>query len=84
MEIKIDTKKDSSEDIKKTIEFLKTLIDASSSNGSSFNTSSEAATGMVGLFGDTPILGSDTPKASGEEDEEEEKDKSDTIELIPY
>lgn len=85
MEIKIDTKKDSSEDIRKTIEFLKTLIDASSSsNGSNFNANSDAATGMVGLFGDTPILGSDTPKASGEEDEEEEKDKSDTIELIPY
>lgn len=84
MEIKIDTKKDSSEDIRKTIEFLKTLIDASNSSGSSFNTSSDAATGMVGLFGDTPVLSNDTAKAGGDEDEEEEKDKSDTIELIPY
>jgi hypothetical protein len=88
MEIRIDTKKDSSEDIRKTIEFLKTLIDASnssgSSNGSSFNASSEAASGIIGLFGDTPVLSNDTAKASGDEEEEEEKDKADKIELIPY
>ncbi len=82
MEIKIDTKKDSPEDIKKTIEFLKTLVGASSSsNGSDFNASSDAASGMVGLFGDTPVLSNEVPKSSEDEDEEEEKEK---IELIPY
>jgi len=81
VEIRIDTKKDSAEDIKKTIEFLKSLINASSGSGD-FNTSSDAASGMVGLFGDTPVLSNDAPKASdGEEDEEEEKEK---IEIIPY
>jgi hypothetical protein len=80
MEIKIDTKKDSPDDIKKTIEFLKTLVGASSST-SEFNASSDAASGMVGLFGDTPVLSNDAPKASEDEDEEEEKEK---IELIPY
>jgi hypothetical protein len=81
MEIKIDTKKDSADDIKKTIEFLKTLVGASSSGSADFNADSSASSGMVGLFGDTPVLSNDTPKASEDEDEEEEKDK---IELIPY
>jgi hypothetical protein len=83
VEIKIDTKKDSPDDIKKTIEFLKTLVGASSSmNNTDFNASSDAASGMVGLFGDTPVLSNDLPKTGDEdEDEEEEKDK---IELIPY
>jgi hypothetical protein len=86
VEIKIDTKKDSADDIKKTIEFLKTLVGASSS-GSEFNTSSNASSGMVGLFGDTPMLSNDDSKPlkiDGDEDEEEEKDKMDKIELIPY
>ena len=82
MEIRIDTKKDSPEDIKKTIEFLKTLVGASSSsNGSDFNAGSDAASGMVGLFGDSPVLSNEVPKQSEDEDEEEEKEK---IELIPY
>ena len=84
MEIKIDTKKDSPDDIKKTIEFLKTLVGISGSNSSDFNASNDAASGMIGLFGDTPVLSNsnETPKSDdGEEDEEEEKEK---IELIPY
>ena len=83
MEIKIDTKKDSPDDIRKTIDFLKTLID-SSGGSSNFNTTSEAANGMVGLFGDTPVLGNstdETAKAASDDEEEEEKGK---IELIPY
>lgn len=86
LEIKIDTKKDSPDDIKKTIEFLRTLVGlSSSSNGSDFNANSDATSGMVGLFGDTPILTNDMPKAdddeNSEDNEEEEKEK---IELIPY
>lgn len=85
MEIKIDTKKDSPDDIKKTIEFLKTLVGASSSmSGTDFNANNDAASGMIGLFGDTPVLNNsnETPKSDDdEEDEEEEKEK---IELVPY
>jgi hypothetical protein len=85
VEIKIDTKKDSPDDIKKTIEFLRTLVGASSSNGSEFNTSSDATSAMVTMFGDTPVLNNDMPKAEDDEDsednQEEEKEK---IELIPY
>jgi len=84
MEIKIDTKKDSSEDIRKTIEFLKTLINASSSGSSEFNAGSDAASGMANIFGDTPMLSNEPVKSSGDEEEEEEKDKVDKIELIPY
>jgi hypothetical protein len=82
LEIKIDTKKDSPDDIKKTIEFLKTLVGASSSgNGSDFNANSDATSAMVGLFGDTPVLSNEVKKSEEDEDEEEAKDK---IELIPY
>jgi hypothetical protein len=86
MEIKIDTKKDSPDDIKKTIEFLKTLVGMSnsmnSSGSSDFNASTDAASGMIGLFGDAPVLNNDTKKSGeGDESEEEETEK---IELIPY
>lgn len=83
MEIKIDTKKDSPDDIKKTIEFLKTLVGLSSSgNSSDFNANSDSASAMAGLFGDTPVLSNEAVKSSdGEEDEEGEKEK---IELVPY
>jgi len=80
MEIKIDTKKDSPDDIRKTIEFLKTLVGLSSRNSSDFNANNDAASGMVGLFGDTPVLSNDVPKSS-EDEGEGEKEK---IELIPY
>lgn len=86
MEIKIDTKKDSPDDIKKTIEFLRTLVGASSSVSSEFNTGNDATSAMVSMFGDTPVLSNDMPKADdddgdSEDNEEEEKEK---IELIPY
>jgi hypothetical protein len=83
VEIKIDTKKDSPDDIKKTIEFLKTLVGLSSSgNSSDFNANSDSTSAMVGLFGDTPVLSNEAVKSSdGEEDEEGEKEK---IELVPY
>jgi len=83
LEIKIDTKKDSPEDIKKTIEFLKTLVGASSiMNGNEFNASNDASSGMVGLFGDTPVLSNEQSSSGGDDNEdEEEKDK---VEIIPY
>jgi len=84
VEIKIDTKKDSPDDIKKTIEFLRTLVGVSSST-SEFNTGADSTSAMVSMFGDTPILSNDMPKAEDDEDsddnEEEEKDK---VEIIPY
>jgi hypothetical protein len=85
MEIKIDTKKDSPDDIKKTIEFLRTLVGASGSNGSEFNASNDATNGMVGLFGDTPILSNNTIKADDDEDKEDnEEEEKDKIELVQY
>jgi hypothetical protein len=82
MEIKIDTKKDSPDDIRKTIEFLKTLVGlSSSSNSSDFNSNSDSASAMAGLFGDAPVLSNETTKSSDGEEDEEEKEK---IELVPY
>jgi hypothetical protein len=81
MEIKIDTKKDSPDDIRKTIEFLKTLVGLSSS--SDFNANGDAANAMVGLFGDTPVLSNEATKSSDGEEDEEEKENG-KIELIPY
>ncbi len=85
MEIKIDTKKDSPDDIKKTIEFLRTLVGASSSASSEFSTGNDATSAMVSMFGDTPVLSNDMPKAEdGEDSEDNEEEEKEKIELIPY
>ncbi|HJX05887.1 MAG TPA: hypothetical protein VJ461_04190 [Candidatus Nanoarchaeia archaeon] len=78
MEIRIDTKKDSPEDIRKTIEFLKKLVEAGSGE---FSAGSEASSGMATMFGDTPVLGSAPANDKEDDDSEEEKEK---IELVPY
>lgn len=83
MEIKIDTKKDSPDDIKKTIEFLRTLVGVSSST-SEFNTGNDATSAMVSMFGDTPVLSNDVPKADDENSEDNEEEEKEKIELIPY
>ena len=82
MEIKIDTKKDSAEDIKKAIDLLQRIVDSSGGYGSSnINTGSDVSSGMAGLFGDTPVLGEDSSDDDEDKDEEEEKAN---IEIIPY
>ncbi|MBN2458778.1 hypothetical protein JXB28_00690 [Candidatus Woesearchaeota archaeon] len=85
MEIKIDTKHDSPEDIKKAIEFLRRMVGGEADNrgaGSDFSASSEAASGMSAMFGDTPIMSS-IPDGNPDDDssEEEEKEK---VQIIPY
>jgi len=79
MEIKIDTKKDSPEDIRKTIEFLQKLVE-SSTESKEFKTGSDVSSGMASMFGDTPVLGT-TPNNDDESKDEEEKGN---IEIIPY
>ena len=83
MEIKIDTKKDSAEDIKKAIDLLQRIVEASggSYGSSEINPTGEVASGMAGLFGDEPVLGSETSSDSSEDKDEEEKGN---IEIIPY
>jgi len=78
MEIKIDTKHDSPEDIRKAIEFLKRMVGESSDN-QGIN-AGEVSSGMAGLFGDTPVL-SNNPDDDDDDSTEEEKGK---IEIIPY
>lgn len=83
MEIKIDTKKDSPEDIRKAIEFLKRIADSGTgeSYGSSeIGTGEDVASGMAGLFGDTPVLESDESS-----DQKKTDDKDDeNIQIMPY
>ncbi|KYK27079.1 hypothetical protein AYK26_00060 [Euryarchaeota archaeon SM23-78] len=81
MEIKIDTKKDSPEDIKKAIELLQRIVEASEEYGSSKGDSgSDVASGMVGLFGDTPVLGDDYD----DDDEDKDEEEKERIQIIPY
>ena len=83
MEIKIDTKKDSAEDIKKAIELLQRIVDASGGYGSSdVSTGSNVSSGMTGLFGDTPVLGT-SPDEPDDDEKKDEEEKGD-IEIIPY
>ncbi|HHE36383.1 MAG TPA: hypothetical protein ENL16_01045 [Candidatus Woesearchaeota archaeon] len=79
MEIRIDTKKDSPEDIRKTIEFLQRLIENSTTRDD-FNTSNAVSTGMSSLFGDTPVLRS----SPGNDDERKDNEEKQNIEIIPY
>ena len=62
MEIKIDTKKDSTEDIRHTIEFLQKFI-ASSSNSSTPEFNTKASPGMFGMFNNN---NDDEPKSEPE------------------
>lgn len=81
MEIKIDTKKDSPEDIRRTIEFLQKLVE--SSTGGEFNTSGDVSNGMTGLFGGTPVLGT-PPDSSDSDDESKDEEEKGDIEILPY
>ena len=84
MEIKIDTKKDSHEDIKKAIELLQRIVEMSggySSGSSEISTGTEVASGMAGLFGDEPVMSNDTGRSDDESKDEEEKEN---IQIMPY
>lgn len=83
LEIKIDTKKDSAEDIRKAIELLQRIVESSGGGGygseiSEINPTGEVSEGMAGLFGGEPVLGNDDG-----EDKDEEEEKPD-IQIIPY
>lgn len=88
MEIKIDTKKDSADDIKKAIDLLQRIVDASSGYGSGdINMGSEVSSGMANLFGDTPVLpvlGESTKEDNNNDDESKDEEEKQEIEIIPY
>jgi len=82
LEIKIDTKKDSADDIKKAIDLLQRIVEASGGGSyapSKINTGSDVATGMMGLFGDNPVVEKPDEDSDNPDDEKEED-----IQLIPY
>ncbi|GEM_PF-1248208 len=86
MEIKIDTKKDSPDDIKKAIDLLQRIVEASggSYGSSEISPTSEVGAGMANLFGDTPVLG-ETPSTPGPDDESKDEEEGEAnIEIIPY
>ncbi len=77
MEIKIDTKKDSKEDLQKIIEFLQKFIHEGSASPEYDSTVSE---GAFNMFGDN----SETPSEPDKLDEPETEDKNDKIEIVEY
>jgi hypothetical protein len=85
MEISIDTKKDSPEDIRKAIEFLKMFLETNSNSqelmreatnetGIGNDSSGEITSGMVDMFGNT----------LAEKKESSKKKYDDDIRIIPY
>lgn len=86
MEIKIDTKHDSPEDIRKAIEFLKRIVEGEADNKASrdFQTTPELGAGMNAMFGDTPILSSIPDDAKGKDEDSDEEEETERIEIIPY
>ncbi|MBW2990485.1 hypothetical protein KY348_02140 [Candidatus Woesearchaeota archaeon] len=81
MEIKIDTKKDSAEDIRKAIELLQRIVETSRGGyGSEISPTGEVSSGMAGLFGDEPVLGA----PPGNDDESKDEEEEGNIEIVPY
>ena len=74
MEIRIDTKKDSPEDIRKAIEFLKMLAETGMSQDTSAEAEASTTEAMVDMFGNTLA---DKKKTS-------KKDEDDDVRIIPY
>ena len=68
MEIKIDTKKDSAEEIRKMIQFLETFI----SNSEKMEAAPAVPSGAFNMFDSEPVLGS---TSSEEKKEDETPDK---------
>lgn len=77
MRITIDTKNDTKEEIKKTIEFLKTLIDAQSYQ-SSFEPAPETGSAFGAMFG------SDNPETLGTAMPKEEKQEKIKLKMMTY
>jgi len=81
MEIKIDTKKDSIEDIKKVITMLSSLISSSGGSNNIFSddTTPTESPGVMNMFGDESTLSSDS-----EETPVEVEDKQEGVEIIDF
>jgi hypothetical protein len=84
MEIKIDTQKDSSDDIRRAIEFLQKFVDgASAGSGQQKEFSLDSNVSQMGsIFGDDPSSGSgSSPEAKSEG---KKKIFDDEVRIIPY
>ncbi|MBN2142306.1 hypothetical protein JW711_03160 [Candidatus Woesearchaeota archaeon] len=94
MELKIDTKKDSDDDIRKAIRMLQQIVGDSPSYGSdtgsaslgassgAFDVSGSATDAMAGLFGDDSSgLGGTSDSSESSSDSEDDEPK---VEIIPY
>ena len=90
MQIIIDTKKDSAEDIRKVISLLQSMVSQPSTGnpdifGSSqqSNPASSAPTSFFNMFGDaSPSKAADA--SDKEEDDEEQEEQQDIPQVIPY
>ncbi len=82
VEIHIDTKKDSREEIKKIIEYLKSIVGDSSSYGDSSGSSEDYNTeeGIFNIFGDS----SSEDKDDVDKDEEESEEYDEPVGLVRY
>lgn len=85
MQLTVDTKKDSAEEIRKAINFLKTFLD---SQGAS-NDTGAVSDGMFGMFGDISTNDEKqkeehTPFNLFSNSEEKEEDDTDSPQIIPY
>jgi len=84
MEIKIDTQKDSSEDIRRAIEFLQKFVDGRSPGSGQqkeFSLDSNVSQ-MASIFGDDSSPGSDSMPENKSSDKKKIFD--DEVRIIPY
>ena len=90
MEIRVDTKKDSDDDIRKAIRFLQSLIGEShGSSSNDFNTGGDVSSGMMNIFGDNPKTYSDDKKEDENDDNNDDNPEiistgDDDVQIIPY
>lgn len=82
MQLTIDTKRDSAEEIRRAIEFLQRFVEGQGSASSNiFDDSPQAGGGLFGMFDDMPT----TPPDDGPNDEDPSPDESDpSVEIVPY
>ena len=98
MEIRIDTKRDSDDEIRKAIRFLQSLIGESRTDNSSSsnifndnNDNNNVSSGMMGMFGDSPQTYSDDKKEDYDNNDDKSNDSpeiistgDDDVQIIPY
>lgn len=77
MEIRIDTKKDSTEDIQKAIAFLQTLVGQTPTH-SGHTEPADVNPSMFSMFGD------DTPNTSDSDTSSDQESDDETMRIIPY